>query len=272
MAWRHREKPSESFYGQGALVTGASGGLGTAIVRALAGQGAHVLAAGRRGDSLENLARATNAEVLICDLADRNQLLELARRASEVDILVSNGGVPASGRLDELSVEQIDRAIDVNLRAPLLLAREASAAMALRGHGHLVIMSSISGKLVGGAQAVYGATKAGLRAAAVALREDLHGTGVTVSVILPGPVSGAGMWADSGLPLPRGLKASTPDDVATAVVNAMLKDRFEVDVCSWKLRTRATIALIRPTWTAAKGREGSKEFAEMMTAAHSTKW
>ena len=259
-------------HGRHALVTGASGGIGTAIVRALVDRGAHVVATGRRADALDELARATGAEPVCCDLADRDQLLRLLERVPEMDVVISNAGIPASGKLEGLTFDQIDRALDVNLRAPLLLARAASIAMRERRRGHVVIMSSISGKLFGGSQAVYCATKAGLRAATIAMREDLHGTGITVSVILPGPVSDAGMWADAELPLPPGVGTSTPEEVAAAVLRAMAEDRLEIDVCTPKLRAMATLALVRPNWVAAKGKPGSAEFGEMMTKAHSVKW
>jgi short-subunit dehydrogenase len=268
--WRRR-KPTADFIGRSALVTGASGGLGEAVARDLAHRGATVTITGRRQAELATIAEQIHGDYIVCDVADRAQLPELMARAAEVDILVSNAGLPASGRLEVLTVEQIDRALDVNLRAPLLLCRAAAPAMASRGHGSIVIMSSISAKLTGPAQAVYGATKAGLRSAALALREDMHGSGVTVSVVLPGPISDTGMWADSGLGSVPKMEKS-PQDVADAVVDAMIRNRAEVDVSVPKLRAMSTLASVRPTWTARMGRKGAREFADAMTSAHSTKW
>ncbi|HVV30275.1 MAG TPA: SDR family NAD(P)-dependent oxidoreductase [Mycobacteriales bacterium] len=259
--------------GKRALITGASGGLGTAIARALAERGASLIVTGRQRDALDNLVRALDAEMIVCDVAKPDELAHVLDAAVKVDVLVSNAGIPASGALQDFSVEQIDRAIAVNLRAPLLLARAASAAMADRGFGHIVFVSSISAKLPGRAQALYSATKAGLRASALAIREDLHGTGVTVSVVLPGPVSDAGMWAETGLAAQAGkMKQSRPSDVADAVLAAMTRNRAEIDVMSAQLRFMSALALLRPSWAAAMTRKGSKEFAAAMVEAHRHKW
>src|SRR4051812_31785962 len=97
------------------LLTGATGGIGNAIARGLRERGAHVLATGRRQDALE----ALDAEPLVADLSDREAVAALIARAGRVDVLVSNAALPGSGKLDSYSLEEIDRAIDVNLRAPM---------------------------------------------------------------------------------------------------------------------------------------------------------
>ena len=252
-----------------ALVTGASGGLGGAVVRRLTADGAHVIATGRRQGALDALATATGAEPLACDLADRAALQKLIEPAALVDILVCNAALPATGPLDDFTVDEIDRALDVNLRAPMILARAAGPAMAARGGGHIVFISSMAAKVVGPALGVYSATKAGLRALALALRQDLRAYGVGVSVILPGPIRDAGMWADTGIPTPRGAgKTRTPDDVARAVVDAIEHNRFEIEVASFAVRVGAVLAQLRPTWFVALGRHsGAHEIAVQMTDA-----
>jgi NAD(P)-dependent dehydrogenase (short-subunit alcohol dehydrogenase family) len=102
---------------ESALVTGASGGLGAAIARRLAAEGVRVAVTGRRHDPLERLARETGAAPVVCDLADRADLTDLLVRAGEVDVLVSNAALPASGTVDDFTVEQIDRA---NRRQPAI--------------------------------------------------------------------------------------------------------------------------------------------------------
>src|SRR5688500_18126142 len=105
--------------GRTALVTGASGGLGQAIARALVRRGADVVLTARRVEVLESLAAETGGRVVACDLGDRSSLLRLVEEAGPVDVLVANAGKPGSGRIESLPVEEIDRVIDVNLRAPM---------------------------------------------------------------------------------------------------------------------------------------------------------
>src|SRR5687768_13048829 len=103
--------------GRTAVLTGASGGLGQAIARALARRGASVVQTGRRTDVLEPLAAETGGRAVACDLTDRESLERLVGEAGPVDVLVANAGNPGSGRLETFAVEEIDRALDVNLRA-----------------------------------------------------------------------------------------------------------------------------------------------------------
>jgi uncharacterized protein len=150
--------------GSRVLLTGASGGLGGAIARALDDCDAELLLTGRRVDALESLAAGLKrAHVVRCDLADRQELDDLLARAENVDILVANAGLPAAGALDEFTTEELDRALDVNLRAPMLLAKGLAPRMAGRGQGHLVFISSIGGKVPVSRLSIYAATKYGLR-------------------------------------------------------------------------------------------------------------
>ncbi|HEX4804345.1 MAG TPA: SDR family NAD(P)-dependent oxidoreductase, partial [Conexibacter sp.] len=168
------------------LLTGASGGIGQAIARALAGRGARLVLTGRRADVLEPLARELGGRALAVDHADRDAVERLAREAGEVEILVANAALPAAGTVDDFTLHEIDRALDVNLRAPIALAKLLSEPMAARGHGHLVFTSSLSGRSAQGGSALYSATKFGLRGFALSLREDLRASGVGVSTIFPG--------------------------------------------------------------------------------------
>ena len=255
--------------GSRALVTGASGGLGAAILRRLSAEGMGVVATGRRRQALEVLSGETDADVLVCDLADRSDLEALLEKARSVDVLVCNAALPAAGPLEDFSVEEIDRALDVNLRAPILLARAAGTAMSGRGWGHIVFISSMGAKAVGPSLGLYASTKLGLRGLSLALRQDLHTAGVGVSIIFPGPIRDAGMWADLGLPTPRGAgRSRSPEDVAGAVVRAIEQNRAEIEVASPALRLGAVVAQLRPQWLLALGRRaGADEVAAKMTAA-----
>ena len=232
--------------GRDVLLTGASGGLGHAIARGLAARGARLVLTARRVDVLEALAAEVGGRALACDLADRAALERLVDEAGAVDVLVANAAVPASGVIDSFSVEEIDRALDVNLRAPLILARLLSDGMAARGGGHIVFVNSLSGKAATAGSSIYAATKFGLRGFAQGLREDLRPRGVGVSTVFPGFIRDAGLFHDSGARLPFYVGTKAPEDVARAVVRAIERDRSEVDVAPLGLRLGTAIAGLAP--------------------------
>ena len=228
--------------GSRVLLTGATGGLGRAIAKALDQRGAHLLLTGRRQEALEGLAaELSSAEALAADLADRHDVEALPGRAGQVDILVHNAGLPGSGLLDSFTIEQIDRVLDVNLRAGIVLTHALLPAMQQRGSGHLVYVSSMSGKVPTVRASVYGATKFGLRGFAGGMRDDLHGTGIGVSTIFPGPIQGAGMWDDAGIELPRWVPTKSPEDVGAAVVKAIDTNRAEIAVADPGQRMAAVL-------------------------------
>lgn len=250
-----------SLAGRRALVTGASGGLGRAIVRALHERGATVVMSGRREDALAALGSelGDRTEVAVSDLEDAAGARELADRAGRVDVLVANAGLPASGALDSFTPEEIDRAVAVNLRAPMQLALALAPDMAARGDGHLVFVSSFSGKVAAGGSAVYSATKFGLRGFALGLREDMRDTGVGVTTIFPGFISDAGMFADAGVELPRGVALRSPEQVGEAVVRGIERNRAEIDVAPVLLRAGAWVAGAAPSLIAAINRRAGSD-------------
>jgi len=171
--------------------------------------------------------------------------------SSHADIVVNNAALPASGDLLSFSAEELDRALDVNLRSPMILSRHFGEAMGKRGGGHILFISSLAGKSGQGGSAVYSATKFGLRGFAQGLRSDLAPGGVGVSCVFPGFIRDAGMFHESGAELPRGVGTSTPEDVAGAVVGAIERNRFEVDVAPLGVRLMTSIAAAAPA-TAAR--------------------
>lgn len=245
------------------LLTGATGGLGQAIARAFAARGATLTVTGRRADVLEPLAAEVGGRVIVSDLSQPEAPAALLAEAGEIDVLVANAGLPGSGRLNSFSVEEIDRALDVNLRAPMLLAHGLLDSMVARGSGHLLFMSSLAGRAASPGSSVYSATKFGLRGFALGLREDLAPKGVGVSVILPGFISEAGMFADSGAKLPPGVGTKRPEDVARAVVKAIEGNRAELDVAPLPLRAGAVLASLVPGPAGAV----SRRFGAASTAA-----
>ena len=228
------------------LVTGATGGIGHAIARALAPHGANLILTGRREQLLEPLADELGGRAIGCDLSDRAEVDRLLQETADVDVLVANAALPASGLLTDLTQEQIDRMLEVNLRAPVALARGLAERMIERRRGHMVFVSSLAGKVASPASSIYSATKFGLRGFALGLREDLRPHGIGVSVVLPGFIRDAGMFAEAGIDLPRGVGTRPPEDVATAVVRAIERDRAEVEVAPVGLRLGANFAAVAP--------------------------
>ncbi|TMC49181.1 MAG: SDR family NAD(P)-dependent oxidoreductase [Chloroflexi bacterium] len=250
------------------LLTGATGGLGQAMARALAARGARLVLTGRRAEVLEPLAHDLGAEALSVDLADRAALDQLLARCDGVDILVANAALPGTGRLDELTAAQVDRVLDVNLRAPIKLAHSLAAPMRRRGSGHLLFVSSVSGLTASPQASMYCATKFGLRGFALALREELRESGVGVSVIYPGPIRESGMFADTGIQLPPMVGTNSPQEVAAAVVSAIERNRGEITVAPPLMRAGIPLAKLAPRVSAGVQRMfgGDRISAELARA------
>jgi len=251
-------------HGATVLLTGATGGIGRSIARALDARGARVLLSARREDVLEEIRAELGGrpECLPADLSDAEGAAALAERAGTVDVLVANAALPASGVIDGFSAEEIDRALDVNLRAPIQLTRTLLPGMLVRGRGHIVFVSSLGGKAASVGSSLYSATKFGLRGFAGGLREDVHGRGVEVTVVFPGFISDAGMLVDSGVALPRWVGTRTPDQVAAAVVEGIEQGRAEIDVAPLALRAGALASSLAPlTMARIQRRLGSADLA-----------
>ena len=254
------------------LITGATGGIGQAIARAFAARGASVMLSGRRADVLEPLATELGGRALGCDLAERDQVERLVQEAGDVDVLVANAALPASGLLLELDQEQIDRMIEVNLRAPIALARAFAPAMVQRRGGHMVFISSLAGKVASPASSIYSATKFGVRGFALGLRQDLQAEGVGVSVVLPGFIREAGMFAEAKIDLPRGVGTRSPEDVASAVLQAVEPDRAEIEVAPASLRVGAAFGGLAPQIAATVSRRlGGEKTATDLAAGQAGK-
>ena len=164
-----------------------------------------------------------------------------------MDILIANAGMPAAGRLETFTLEQVDRTLDVNLRAPIVLAHALLPAMLERGRGHLLFMSSIAGKMTVPGASLYHATKYGLRgfAAAPARRpaRQRRRRLMRVPRLHPRRRHLRRRRASSSR---RGTGTRSPEDVARAVVDAIEHDRGEVDVASLAQRGGAVIAGLAP--------------------------
>src|SRR3954468_21056711 len=254
--------------GSRVLLTGATGGLGRGIARALDQRGAHLILSARKQEALDDLGHELrSAEALAADLAKRDDVDALPGRAGHVDILVHNAGLPGSGRLESFSHEEIDRALDVNLRAGIMLAQALLPAMLQRRRGQLVFVSSIGGKVPTARASIYAATKYGLRGFAGALRDDLHVSGVGVSSVFPGVISGVGM--QEGVDLPRYAPKRTAEDVGAAIVRVIESDRPELDVADPIQKAGVVLTALAPR-AAARARRllPVEQIADQAVEAH----
>ena len=218
--------------GQVALVTGAGQGIGAATARAFAGAGASVVLVGRRPSPLVALARELTASgqfvtQAVCDVADEAQVNRLVDETlttfGAIDVLVNNAGVIGQGRLDELTLDDWDAVLDVNLRGAMLCSRAALPGMRARQRGVVVNMASISGQTGGlSANAPYAASKGGLIAFTKALARQMAPWG-RANAVAPGQIdTSMGTLSDeqtrvvtAQAPLRR---LGTPDEVAACVL------------------------------------------------------
>ena len=260
--------------GKTVLLTGATGGLGRAIAEAVAGRGATLVLSSRKPQELDELATSLPGDghrTVVSDLAEDGADLRLREEAGEIDVLVANAALPGSGRLDGLSQEEIMRALRVNLEAPIRMARELVPRFVDRGSGHLLFVSSISGRAPAPRSSIYAATKFGLRGFALCLREDLRPTPVGVSVVSPGTIREAGMYADSGVPPHPLLGSGTPKQVGAAVVSAIERDRGEVTVAPLRQRALGNLAHNMPELSGRLAGRTATKVADEITAGQADK-
>jgi short-subunit dehydrogenase len=247
------------------LLSGATGGLGRAIAEQLAGKGARLVLSSRKQRQLRELARslpggARRHKVIVADLAREGageKLVRDARKSGPLDALIANAALPASGKLESYSMRDLTRALRVNLEAPIRMTRELVPELIERGEGHLVYISSLNGVYASPRSSLYCAAKFGLRGFAFSLREDLHPHGVGVSVVSPGLVRDAGMFADTGARAPAVLGSTTPAKVGKAVVKAIRRNRSEIAVAPQRQTRLALFAGHHPELAGRLTRGGS---------------
>ena len=227
------------------LLTGGAGALGSATARLLAQAGANLALSDRDASALARTAEMVEGfrvriAALECDVLDDAQLSELVSRAeSEVgplDVIISGAGIEFNAFFDDVSFDELDRQLAIHLRSPMRLIHSAVPGMLERGRGHVVVVSSLNGKIPFPCKVPYSAAKAGSIAMVHALRREYHDRPVGFSVVMPALVTGDGQaaraMASSGVEPPPRAHTATAEQCAEAIRDAILHNRPEVAVSS----------------------------------------
>ncbi len=221
---------SRRFEGKVVVITGASAGIGAAAARQFAAEGAAVALAARSAAPLTDLASelergGARALAVPTDIAHPQAVSRLlstvADRFGGIDVLVNNAGANKRGPIERYTPEELASVVQVNLTAPIMLTRLVLPYLRTRGRGAVVNVASIAGRIPLGDEAVYSATKFGLRAFTFAMQEELHGSGITMSAVSPGPVD-TGFIMDNLDDVPDVVFAqpmSTADEVARLILD-----------------------------------------------------
>lgn len=215
--------------GKKALVTGATGGIGGAIARALYKAGATVALSGTRQEALEAmLLELPGTFALRCDLSDTSQTDALIARAEEamggLDILVANAGITKDGLLLRMKDDDFERVLDINLGSYFRLARAAAKGMMKRRHGRIIAITSIVGVTGNAGQANYAASKAGMIGFTKSMAAELASRGITANCVAPGFIISPMTDALNDLQkeaITKDIPAARlgqPDDIAAAVL------------------------------------------------------
>jgi NAD(P)-dependent dehydrogenase (short-subunit alcohol dehydrogenase family) len=226
-------KVARSLAGQVVAITGGARGIGRATAAALITQGARVAI----GDIDAALAERTAGELgsgtvgLPLDVTDRESFSEFLDQVESqlgpLDVLINNAGIMPVGPFVDETDATAARMIDINLNGVIFGSKLALSRFLSRGRGHLINIASSAGKAGVPGGATYCATKYGVVGLSEAIRGELRGTDVEISVVMP---VGVNTELYSGLPQVRGIKTPEPEDVADAIVEALQTNRFEVYV------------------------------------------
>jgi short-subunit dehydrogenase len=239
-----------------AVVTGATGGIGKAVARALADLGMGLCLTGRDPARLQNVAREVGARAprvvtVTADLAADRDLRELGRRVAEdlgrVDVLVHAAGALRLGNLEAAGWEDLDEQYRVNLRAPFLLTK-LLLPLLRESAGQIVFVNSTSGLAAGADNALYAATKSGLKSLAGSIRDHLNPLGIRVVSVFPGrtdtPMQQAVLRFEGREDVTDGLLS--PSDVAEVIAAALVLPRT----------AEVTDVMVRPMRKLSSGRQG----------------
>lgn len=219
------------------VITGGSKGVGAACAKAFAKEGANLVIAARGRRDLDLIAvklrTMTKVEVLPMDIADPSACSNLLKKArfefGAIHILVNNAGYHERGPFESVAAGDMATMVDVNLRAPIVLSRQALPYIREAGEGAIINVASLAGMLGVPGAAVYSATKSGLRAFSFALFEELRGSGIKVGVVSPGPIDTGFIMSDIDIvtDITFSQPISTDDEVAAEILALCSNDRRE---------------------------------------------
>ncbi len=237
------------YRGAVAVVTGASSGIGAAIARDLASRGTTVVAAARRREMLDAVVAdcrrgAPSSEAVVCDVGERGQAEALVRdaraRHGRIDVLVNNAGIPMRVHASRLTAEQVERVMRINFLGAVWATLEVLPAMLERRAGHIVNISSVAGRIPSPREAAYTASKYAMSGWSEVLAADLHGTGVGVHLVNPGPIR-TEIWDKIQEPAAFRGKLLPPERIADAVRACLERGTFE----RWFPRSMAGLQLVK---------------------------
>jgi short-subunit dehydrogenase len=229
---------NKRFSGKTIIITGASAGVGAACARAFATQKANLVLVARGQQGLDIIEKELSAQTKVItvamDVSNVEQCLALLVKAEEefgtVDVLVNNAGMHSRGDLETVDPADVGAMVDINIRAPLVLSCAAIPYLRRAGGGGIVMVGSLAGMAPLQGAATYSGTKAGLRAFAYALADEMRGTGIHVGVVSPGPIDTGFIMdeIDKVEDIVFSQPMSSPGDVADAVLKIAAGDKLEI--------------------------------------------
>ena len=240
--------------GKTVVLTGASGGIGAFIARALAKEGATVVGVSRSQADLEQICHEVDAlggkgisiPFDICQLEKLPVLVEKIEAVTgTVDILINNAAIEKFRPFPNYSLEDIQSILTLNLHAPIELTRLLLPKAIERNSGHIVNIASGAGKKAAPFNSIYSASKAGLIMWSEAIRQELANTNVGVSVICPG-CTNAGMFLALDIPAPEGARIAEPTEVADVVLQAIKQNQKEVILDSLTVKIFYALSQLSP--------------------------
>jgi short-subunit dehydrogenase len=240
-----------------ALVTGASSGIGRATALRLAREDTRILLIGRNGVALDEVAAATGGHRYATNLAAPGAENAVASRAAEllgdIDLLVLSAGVGAAGPFEAMSPDVLRELVAVNVLSPMMLVRAVLPAMLDRGEGRILLVGSVAGALGVRGEVAYSASKAALVGFADALRAEVAGRGIVVTLCLPGAVD-TPFFGRRGAPyVRRWPKPLPPATVADRMLAAVARGDAEVWVPGWMSLAARVHALVPPVYRRLAG-------------------
>lgn len=244
-----------SIFGKYIVLTGGSRGIGPIIAEELAKKGAHIALAARSEEGLQSVANhlrqfGVQTMFVTVDLSQTSEQQKLVdsvmERFGQIDILINNAGLETEGPYLDLSWEEIQKTVLVNLLAPMRLTQLVLPQMIARKSGHIVNIASVAAKIGAPYAATYCGTKAGLSEWTRSLRLELEGSGIHFSTILPGYINEVGMFAKFNQKAPSLIGSTSPDKVAKEVVKAIEKEKLEIFVNSSPARLLSVACELSP--------------------------